>query len=63
MRLETDTQKRITKTPRQRTSLTFGELVEGVYRTCGERRAKGLVHLALALRMIEFRGKVRFVIS
>lgn len=47
----------------QRKPLTFGELVVGVYQTCGKRRAKGIVHLAFALHLIEFRGAERFVIS
>jgi hypothetical protein len=42
--------------------LTFGDLVAGVYRSCGPRRAKGIVHLAVALNMIEFRGPERIVI-
>jgi hypothetical protein len=43
--------------------LTFGDFVAGVYHTCGQRRAKGIVHLAVALQLIEFHGPVRFVFS
>jgi hypothetical protein len=43
--------------------LIFGEFVAGVYRTWGKRRAKGIVQLAVALNLIEFRGTKRFVIS
>jgi hypothetical protein len=43
--------------------LTFGEFVAGVYQTWGKRRAKGIVQLALEVRLIEFRGSERIVIS
>jgi hypothetical protein len=43
--------------------LTFGDFVAGVYRTWGKRRAKGIVRLAIAVNMIEFRGAERIVIS
>ena len=42
--------------------LTFGDVVAGVYHTCGKRRAKGIVHLAVSLHLIEFRGTERIVI-
>lgn len=42
--------------------LTFGDFVAGVYRTFGKRRAGGIVHLAVALHLIEFRGQERIVI-
>jgi hypothetical protein len=37
--------------------LTFGEFVAAAYNTWGERRAKGIVRLAVAVHMVEFRGK------
>lgn len=43
--------------------LTFGDFVAGVYRTWGKRRGKGIVQLAVALRLVEFRGAERVVIS
>jgi hypothetical protein len=43
--------------------LTFGEFVAGVYRTWGKQRAKGIIQLAVAVNLIEFRGTKRFVIS
>jgi hypothetical protein len=43
--------------------LTFGDFVAGVYHAWGERRAKGIVQLALKAHVIEFRGTERFVIS
>ena len=36
--------------------LTFGDFVAGVYHTFGKRRAGKIVHLAVALHLIEFRG-------
>jgi hypothetical protein len=42
--------------------LTFGDFVAGVYQTCGKRRAKNIVHLAVAMHLIEFRGPERIVI-
>jgi hypothetical protein len=46
----------------KRTPLTFGDFVAGVYHTWGKRKAKGIVQLAIELRLIEFRGPDRFVI-
>jgi len=43
--------------------LTFGDFVAGACRTWGERRAIGIVQLALKAHVIEFRGTERFVIS
>jgi hypothetical protein len=48
--------------PRKR-PLTFGDFVAGVYQTWGQRRAKGIIELAIKVHMIEFRGAERFVIS
>ncbi|MGA2543074.1 MAG: hypothetical protein ABSG78_16110 [Verrucomicrobiota bacterium] len=42
--------------------LTFGDFVAGVYQTWGKRRAKGIVQLAVAAHLIEFRGTDRIVI-
>jgi hypothetical protein len=39
--------------------LTFGDFVAGVYHTWGRRRAKGIVQLAVAAHLIEFRGTDR----
>ena len=43
--------------------LTFGDFVAGVCRTWGQRRAKGIIDLAIKVHVIEFRGSERFVIS
>ncbi len=46
----------------RRKPLTFGDFVAGVYQTWGKRKAKEIVHLAVALHLIEFRGPERIVI-
>jgi hypothetical protein len=38
----------------RRKTLTFGDFVAEVYQTWGERRAKGIVKLALAVQLIQF---------
>jgi hypothetical protein len=48
--------------PKQK-PMTFGDFVEAVYHTWGKRRAKGIVKLAVAVHLIEFRGAQRFVVS
>jgi hypothetical protein len=58
-----DDQKFPTKAHSTSTPLTFGEFVAGVYRTWGKQRAKGIIQLAVAVNLIEFRGTKRFVIS
>jgi hypothetical protein len=44
-------------------SLTFGEFVAHVYDVWGERKGRGIVHLAIKAHLIEFNGDKRFVIS
>jgi hypothetical protein len=44
-------------------SLTFGEFVAHVYDVWGERKGRGIVHLAIKTHLIEFNGDKRFVIS
>ena len=39
-----------------RKPLTFGDFVARVYDTCGKRRAKGIIQLAIKAHVIEFRG-------
>jgi hypothetical protein len=43
--------------------LTFGDFVAGVYHAWGNRKAKGVVQLAVNAHLIEFRGTERFIIS
>ena len=40
---------------------TFGDFVAGVYHTYGKRRAKGIIHFAVATHLVEFRGPERIV--
>ena len=42
--------------------MTFGDFVAGVYKTWGKRKAKGIVHLAVKLHLVEFCGPERIVI-
>jgi hypothetical protein len=42
--------------------LTFGAFVAGGYRAWGDRRAKGIIHLAVKAHVIEFCGQQRFMI-
>ncbi len=43
--------------------LTFGDFVAGACRAWGQRKALGLIRLAIKARVIEFRGQQRFTIS
>jgi hypothetical protein len=45
----------------KRTPLTFGDFVTGVYQIWGNRKAKGIVQLAVEVHLIKFRGTERFV--
>jgi hypothetical protein len=38
-----------------RKPLTFGDFVAGVYQTYGKRKARGMVQLAVAVHLVEFR--------
>ena len=42
--------------------LTFGDFVAGVYDTFGKRRAKAVVHFAVATHLVEFHSTERIVI-
>jgi hypothetical protein len=44
-------------------ALTFGAFVAAVYAAWGKRKGTGVVRLAVNARLIEFRGRERFVIS
>lgn len=46
----------------KKTILTFGDFVADVYHIWGARKAKGIVKLAIKMRVIEFRGTERFVV-
>ena len=47
---------------KKKTPMTFGDFVAGVYQTWGKRKAKGIVHLAVKLHLVEFCGPERIVI-
>ena len=44
-------------------ALTFGEFVAAIYAAWGKRMGPGVVRLAVNARLVEFRGRKRFMIS
>ena len=40
-------------------ALTFGKLIETVYDACGNRRARGIIRLAIDARVVVFREQQR----
>ena len=44
-------------------SLTFGEYVVSVYKTCGNRRAQENIQFAVNAHLVHFLGRNSFVIS
>jgi hypothetical protein len=52
-----------TKTNHKKTALTFGHLIASVYDACGNRRAGGMIRLAVDAHVVVFRGQLRRVIS
>jgi len=51
-----------TKVHSKKKPMTFGDFVAGVYETWGKRRAKGIIHLAVKVRLVQFCGPERIVI-
>ena len=51
------------KTNSTKRSPTLGEFITQVYDDCGERKAKGMVRLAMAAHLIEFRGQKRYDVA
>jgi hypothetical protein len=43
--------------------LTFGDFIESAYNAYGKRKGPGMVRLAVNSRVLDFRGRQRFVIS
>ena len=43
-------------------ALTFGEFAARIYTAWGKRKALGIVRLAVNARLVEFRGRERFLI-
>jgi hypothetical protein len=50
------------KTNCRKRSLTFGELIAAVHDAYGRQKAEGIVRLAVTARLVEFRGRDRFLI-
>ena len=48
------------KAPPKKKPLTFGDVVAASYRAWGQRRAGGIIRLAVKLHLIEFRGQQRY---
>ena len=44
-------------------ALTFGELIAAIYSISGNRRARGIVRLAVNAKVVVFRGDHRYLIS
>jgi hypothetical protein len=51
------------KTPPATQPLMFGDFVAGVYHAWGQRKAKGIVKLAIKTHLIVFQGTERFEVS
>jgi hypothetical protein len=51
-----------TRANQKRRVLMFGDLIVAAYRAWGTPRARGFVRLAVNGRLLEFRGRERFVI-
>jgi len=50
------------KTNHKQKILTFGKLIEAVYSVCGDRRAKGIIRLAVDAHVVVFREQHPFPI-
>ena len=51
------------KTNSTKISPTLGEFITRIYDVCGERKASGIVRLAMKAHLIEFREQQRVVVS
>jgi hypothetical protein len=51
------------KTSHPKKSLTFGELIEAVYRACGKRKAGKVVRFAVNARLVVFHSHQLYMIS
>jgi len=52
----------VVKLKRKTKGLTFGDFIAAAYRASG-KKARGIVHLAVNTRLVQFCGKQRFVIN
>jgi hypothetical protein len=51
------------KTNRRKKPLTFGEFISAAHDAWGNRRARGIVWLAVNARLVKFRGPQRYEFS
>jgi len=51
------------KANREKRALTFGSLIETVYGVCGNRRARGIIRLAVDAHIVVFREQQRVFAS
>ena len=54
--------EQIMKANHKQKILTFGKLIEAVYGVCGNRRAKGIISLAVEAHVVVFREQRPFPI-
>jgi len=54
---------RIIKAGNEAKPITFGDLVEAAYNSCGKRKGTGIVRLVVNARLVQFQGGQLFVIS
>jgi hypothetical protein len=47
------------KTNHKKKALTLGNLIRAVYRVCGNRRARGIIRLAMDAHVVVFREQHR----
>ena len=50
------------KTNQKKKVLMFGDLIESTYRTCGKRRARGIIRFAAKAGLIVFEGHGPFLV-
>jgi hypothetical protein len=51
------------KANQEKKALTFSDLIESGYRSCGKRRTRGIILLAAKARLIVFQDRTRLVNS
>jgi hypothetical protein len=51
------------KAHHKKKALTFGDLIAAVYGACGNRRARGILRLAVNSHVVVFQGQRHLVIS
>ncbi len=51
------------KTNQKKQTLTFGDLIESSYRSCGKRRARGMIRMVAKSGVVVFQGHGPYLIS